>query len=79
MGRTVRISNRTEPIRFGSKFELGMKKIRTELSCIFYCSKIELENICRIRLTGHDTVMCKNCTRMYMIKNIEFKFEFELK
>jgi hypothetical protein len=36
MGRTV---------RFGLKFELGMKKNRIELSSIFYYSKIELENI----------------------------------
>ncbi|KAE9525575.1 hypothetical protein AGLY_014102 [Aphis glycines] len=56
--------NRTEPnrtldVRFDSKFKLGMKKIRTELSNIFYCSKIELKNICRTRLTGHDSSKTK--------------------
>jgi hypothetical protein len=59
IGRTVRISNRNLDIRFSPKFELGMKKNQTGLSIIFYCSKIELENICRTRLTGHDSSKTK--------------------
>jgi hypothetical protein len=62
MGLTIRISNRILDVRFGSKFELCVKKNRTELSSIFYCSKIELENIFRSRLKGHNSLKPNICT-----------------
>jgi hypothetical protein len=48
MGRTIRISNRTEPhtfvVRFSFKFELCMKKIQTELyQALFTVRKLKLK------------------------------------
>lgn len=54
MSQTIRISNQNSDVWFDLKFEPGMKKIWTELSNIFYCSKIEFQNsnICWTILAG---------------------------
>lgn len=42
-------------VQFGSKIEIRIKKIQTELFIIWYCKKVEFENTYQSGLLGHDS------------------------